>query len=471
MKEKEIILSSDNLTFEDEEVGSSGYSDGRLLYSYHSWMETNVVEVSAAGDIEGDVDIPSEVTINEIKYKVIGIYSFYGCCHITSVKIPPTVYRLNEIAFQNCSGLESIVVAEGNHFMNSHNNCNAIISNSSNTLLVGCKRTIIPQDVTVIWKYAFRGCLGLTAIDIPEKMEYIGDGAFDGCSSLKSILIPSSIKKMGNSVFSGCSGLEQIIVSNSNKTYDSRNNCNAIIETGTNKLLVGCKTTIIPNNVNTIGENAFKNNKSLTQMVIPESVTTIGRGAFADCSNMTFISIPSSVKSIGRDAFKDCRLESIVIPKSVNQLTGAFSHCILLKSICIEEGNLVYDSRDNSNAIIETANNRLILGCKTTVIPESVTSIGSGAFSNQEDITTLTIPKNIVEIGQGAFMRCKNLISVYSYIEDPRKCSVHLSAFVGHKDTAILYVPKGTVEIYRASKDGWRYFKEIREFDFDAIKQ
>lgn len=67
MKEKEIILSSDNLTFEDEEVGSSGYSDGLLLYSYHAWMETNVVEVSAAGDIEGDVDIPSEVIINKIK--------------------------------------------------------------------------------------------------------------------------------------------------------------------------------------------------------------------------------------------------------------------------------------------------------------------------------------------------------------------------------------------------------------------
>ena len=471
MKEKEIILSSDNLTFEDEEVGSSGYSDGLLLYSYHAWMETNVVEVSAAGDIEGDVDIPSEVIINKIKYKVIGIYSFYGCRHITSVKIPPTVYRLNEIAFQNCSGLESIVVAEGNHFMNSHNNCNAIISNSSNTLLVGCKKTIIPNDVTTIYNYAFKGCSGLEAIDVPEKVEYIGDWAFADCSNLRSIFIPSNLVQIGNGAFAGCSGLEQIIVSNSNKIYDSRNNCNAIIETGTNKLLIGSKTTIIPNSVNSIGENAFMNNKSLTRMVIPESVTTIGRGAFDGCINMTFISIPSSVKSIGRFAFSGCGFESIVIPKGVKQLDSAFSYCCQLKSIRVEEGNSIYDSRNNSNAIIETANNRLILGCKTTVIPESVTSIGNGAFSNQEDITTLTIPENIVEIGQGAFMRCKNLISVYSYIKDPRKCLVHLSAFVGHKDTAILYVPMGTVKIYRASKDGWRDFKEIREFEIDAIKQ
>lgn len=479
MKQKEIVLTSDNLVYYDEEIGSSGYSDGTLCYRSNTsiwdrWGHA-VYASPANSDIEGRIVIPSYVSIEGRKYRVVGLSSFRGCRNINSIEIPKSVLTIehNGGLFTDCDNLESINVDEENPFFDSRDNCNSIIYkyNGCCWLEAGCKTSIIPDGVTDIMDYAFEGCRYLSFIEIPDSVLTIGLAAFYGCSNLKKITIipsglteicghafekckklstiniPDSVHFIDNTAFKNCS-LEEITVSQLNKVYDSRLNCNAIIETETNNLIVGCKTTFIP-----------------------DSVTMIGEYAFSDCSELTSISIPRSVGKIGKRAFGGCGIKSIVIPPNVIQLNSVFNSCQQLESIIVEEGNPIYDSRDNSNAIIETANNRLILGCKTTIIPKSVTCIGNVAFSNQEDITTLTIPENIVEIGQGAFMWCKNLTSVYSYIKDPNKCSVHLSAFVGHKDTAILYVPMGTIEIYRASKDGWRYFKEIREFEFDAIIQ
>ena len=256
----------------------------------------------------GPVVIPATVTYNGITYPVTSIeaLAFYRCTELTSIDIPNSVTEIGQEAFANCPGLTSIVVESGNPRFDSRNNCNAIIETTDNTLIAGCKNTIIPNSVTKIGNFAFERCGSLTSIVIPNSVTSIGHYAFYCCDSLTSVDIPNSVIEIGYGVFESCFGLTGIVVESGNPRYDSRNNCNAIIETAYNTLIYGCKNTIIPNSVTTIDDYAFYDCDGLTSIVIPNSVTEIGFGAFESCTGLTSIVIPNSVTSIGDGAFCNC---------------------------------------------------------------------------------------------------------------------------------------------------------------------
>ena len=196
--------------------------------------------------------------------------------------------------------------------------------------------TIIPNSVTSIEKHAFYGCSGLTSITIPNNVTSIGDYAFDYCSGLTSILVESD-----------------------NQIYDSRNNCNAIIETSSNSLIAGCMNTIIPNSVTLIDKHAFYGCSGLTSVTIPNSVTEIGWAAFSRCSGLTSITIPNSVTSIGYYAFDYCNgLTSVTIPNSVTFIGNcAFGFCSGLKDYYVWAENvpLSYASPFRRSSDIEKA--------------------------------------------------------------------------------------------------------------------
>ena len=194
---------------------------------------------------------------------------------------------------------------------------------------------VIGDSVTSIGSFAFRDYSSLTSVTIGNSVTSIGKWAFEGCRDLTSVTIPNSVTSIGDRAFSSCSGLTSIVVESGNRTYDSRGNCNAVIETAKNKLIAGCRNTFIPNSVTSIGEAAFFFCSGLTSVTIPNSVTSIGRSAFQNCSGLTSVTIPNSVTFIDGYAFYGCSgLTTVTIGSSITSIGAwAFEGLLGLKSI------------------------------------------------------------------------------------------------------------------------------------------
>ena len=276
--------------------------------------------------------------------------------------------------------------------------------------------TQIQYTLTDIGSFAFLESYYITSVTIPSTVTSVHLSAFSSCLILPSLHIPASVNNIQRASYIGeeLYALEEITVSPDNPYYDSRENCNAIIDSRTNELILGCGTTQIPNSITKIGDFSFYMRKNLEELHIPSSVLTIGQKAFYGCDNLQSVTIPSGVRSLGNNSFTECQsLEEIYISETVSQIGNAFASCPLLRRIHINENNPYYDSRGGCNAIIETSTNKMILASNsTTFIPNTVTAIGDCAFNFYDRITTLVIPESVRGIGIQAFFHCKNLVSI-----------------------------------------------------------
>ena len=273
----------ESVEYEDEtysvsSIGSAAFSDCSALYSV---VIPNSVKMIGTNAFSGCYSLTSVTFPNSVT--TISDRAFYGCTGLTSINIPNSVRQIHPSSFSGCDNLITIKVENDNTVYDSRDNCNAIIKTQTNTLISGCKNTIIPHSVTAIGEEAFLSCNSLTSITIPNSVTSIGKRAFYGCKNLTSITIPSSVISLGEYLFYNCENLTTIVVENNNIVYDSRDDCNAIINTQTNTLILGCKNSKIPNTVTTIGDGAFFGISSLTSIVFPYNVNQIGRSAFAGC--------------------------------------------------------------------------------------------------------------------------------------------------------------------------------------------
>lgn len=325
---------------------------------------------------------------------------------------------------------------------------------------------VFPSTIVSIEEYAFWNCRKLKNAELPEGLKTIGQAAFY-CCDIESTVIPSTLTSIGVSPYFMNVNLRSIVVDERNSNYDSRNSCNAIIRTSTNELVQGCLTTQIPDNIVTIGQDAFRA-LDIQSVILPNTLKTIGICAFQD-SGIKTISFPSSLESVSSYAFNHCQgLTEIVIPASLtNVRSSTFTGCVNVVSVTVDTSNPVYDSRDNCNAIIRTSDNTLMCGFGTTVIPSSVTSLASECFRQHYEIKEITIPEGITSIGTYAFTECYDLEKVTSYVTNPFAISEDVFYSQSY-ESATLNVPHGTKSLYEAA-DGWKNFKTIVEMNAPVV--
>lgn len=330
-------------------------------------------------------------------------------------------------------------------------------------------KTVSIKEIRTIQDDAFADCKNLTSVTFYpndyKPVRKISGNAFRNCVSLKSITIPASVHEIERRVFEGCTSLESIVVEEGNSTYDSRDNCNAVIETATNTLKIGLSSTKIPNTVTTIGGGAFEGT-TLKSIVIPEGVTLIENEAFKDCKSLEAVSLPNSLERIYPFAFRNSNISSISIPVGVKYISeDVFDGCNNLSTITVSNGNTKYDSRDNCNALIETATNTILRGSSSTVIPNSVTTIGRNAFRGSK-IAKIVIPASVKNIGQWAFQDCKSLTTVVC----KSKSVIDVSGLLPFDPlpNATLYVPAESIEAYKAANE-WSKFSNIQPLPYADI--
>ncbi len=372
--------------------------------------------------IESNLVIPDSVTS-------IGSYAFYHCSGLTNITIPDSVTSIGNYAFYGFSGLTEIRYnGDLAGWLNISGLDNLMkYGESAKALYVdGTKiegELVIPDDVTSIASYAFRGCSGLTSITIPDSITTFGEGVFDGCQNLQYNEFDNA-KYLGNAVnkhlvlvkasstditscsidvkcafvldkaFSGRSSLTSITIPDSVKSIGSCAFYNC----------TGLKSVTIGNGVTSIGNYAFQGCSGLTSIKIPDSVTSIGNYAFSSCSGLTSIAIGNSVTSIGDRAFYNCsKLTSVTIPDSVTRIGNqALQGCSGLTSVTM--GNSVTSIGDQAFYNCSRLTN--------VTIPDSVTSIGSRTFYNCFYLTNIVIGNGVTSIGSYAFSYCRDLTRI-----------------------------------------------------------
>ena len=338
-----------------------------------------------------DTNIVIPYIYNNLPVTSIGEDAFKGCTSLKSVTIGDSVTTIGDYAFYNCTSLENV-----NYFGTIENWCNISFNNySANPLYNGAKlylngqlvtELVIPDTVTEIKDYAFRGCTSLKSVTIGDSVTSIGEDAFYNCTSLENVNYFGTIENWCNISFNNYSA---------NPLYN-----------GAKLYLNGQLVTelVIPDTVTEIKDHAFRGCDSLTSVTIPDSVTYIGEYAFKGCTSLKSVTIGDSVTSIGEDAFYNCTsLASITIGDSVTTIGDyAFCNCTSLASITIGDS-------------VTTIGDYAFYNCTSLAsitIPDSVTYIGDYAFRGCTSLTSVTIPDSVTYIGKYAFKGCTSLKSV-----------------------------------------------------------
>ena len=422
-----FVMTADEATFTAVFSLASASSEDLFTFVLNN-DENGYILTTYTGDEPGVV-IPE--SYNGMPVTSIGTEAFKGN-NLTAVFIPDTIISIESGAFRDCINLESVVIGNGVTSIGSYafSSCTSLTS------------VTIPDNVASIGGGAFSGCSSLEDITIPfvgsragktssdtyqNPFGYIfGTSSYMGGTAVRQYYYGSSTSRTTSTTFYIPSSLRSVTVTGGNILYGAFYNCSMM----TSVTLPDCLTRI--------GENAFYNCDNLTsiyytgdvvswcvilgldnimakgralyidgekvegRIIIPDEVTSIANYAFRYCDGLTSVTIPDSVTSIGASAFWECTgLMSVTIGNGVTSIgDDAFWECTGLMSVTIGNG-------------VTSIGNSAFYGCTgltSITIPDSVTSIGYDAFYNCKSLTSITIPDSVTSIGGSAFWGCENII-------------------------------------------------------------
>ena len=431
------------------ESGFSGHADIRpSVTATYSWT-----------DDDGETHTKQlNETVTEIAEN-----AFNGRSGLTGVTIPDCLETINEHAFAGCTNLTEVTIGKSiTTLLNSSeyvidgvfsgcNNITKLTWNAVNcgdlggmgmsnieqvtigsnvevlppSFVAGSKiiSIAIPASVTKIGRSAFAGCQQLTSITIPNSVTSIGYGAFNNCLSLKNVFIDKTGRlQIADGVFNDCDNLERVELHCQEldgffvdfDDYIDKYNEDDLengYQNGYNFRWIAC----------------FSNKPNLKKVIIGNEVEAIGPYAFANCPNLTTVEIGYSLTKMytdwlvyegaKRQYYADLGIPIVYNgpytgnPDDIEEGFTPFRNCNRLTSLQIHDMNPVYDSRNNCNAIILSAEDKLLIGCVNTIIPRKIKTIGAEAFSGC-GFTQITIPDSVKRIGDNAFRNCENLLSI-----------------------------------------------------------
>ena len=367
--------------------------------------------------------------------------TFSECTGLTRFDIPDSVTKLNNQTFKNCSALTAVTFSKNltelgsQTFYNCRNLTGDIVLPDSVTSIGqasfnNCEKITsisIPEGVTVIKNATFSNCKELNDVTFPSTLTTIEGQAFSSCNGFRNLYIGKNLTNISNDAFDYCSKLTSIVVSDENTVYDSRNNCNALIETETNKLILGCKNTVIPNDIEVIGQHAFYGVEGITSVVLPNTVNSIGYYAFSRCYDLTSVTMSDNVTVINASAFQSC---------------SGLSNCVL------------------SNNVTELDSD-MFNGCKSLTqltLPSSLTIIGNGTFRGC-GFSAVDIPSGVTSIDNYAFADCTNLRSLTVRATTPP--TLYSTAMQGLSSELKIYVPAESVSAYKSASRWSTYGNQI----------
>lgn len=378
-------LGQNNLILEGDYVFYR-FDDRYYLIAYH-------------GD-STDVTLPEK--INGSSYTV-NQGAFYDTA-VVSATISVGVEDLEANAFADCDKLLSVEFAT-----------NGVLDRIGKSTFSGCTNLTnitIPAGVTKIDDNAFYGCTALTKVVFAENgsLIRIGNNAFENCVSLSELALPDTLSNIGVSAFGGCSALQNISIPESV----------GIIAAGLFENCINLMTVEIPAGVNAIGNSAFEGCKKLTELTLPSGITVISDSTFKGCSALSEISLPEGINTIGKYAFDSSALEQIFIPDSVISIDDyAFNKCKKLNRV-------VFGDHIRLKEIsVKTFGDCYAL--ESVVIPDTVTTLQRGAFSNS-GLTAIFIPASVEVVAESAFNNCRSLHKV-TIAQNSRLQNVEKDAF------------------------------------------
>ena len=358
-----------------------------------------------------------------------------------------------------------------------------------------------PSIVSINYSNAFGNCKYLKALELPGG--FVGEiysGMFYGCESLESLKLPSTFEKWDGGAFRNCPNLKKVTVASNHPKYDSRDDCNAVVETATNTLLSASAGTVsIPNTIDSIGRSAFEG-LTIDSIHIPENVKFIDSPGYFGVANISaksisvkdmetwcnlktrfyffkddleydrpLVGLPLSYENLYfgdklvRDTliildnvkrvanfFANRYLKSVSIPSSVEEIASyAFFGCDSLAEVHIADGT-------------KTIGEAAFACCSSLTslsLPSTLQSIGKGAFGGCSKIISLSLPASLEQIGEGAFASCSKLEVVLLKAAQPPVTSAEMFDPAVYENTPLI-VPKGTKSLY-GEAEGWKRFKTI----------